>query len=134
VFNIDQRNFGPMRYVGAIAGAWPRQRREMRHRTISQNRLGRPLFMRTYLSSLLLVAALAGPSAGCAARIYDEPRQDYHHWNGREERAYRVYLAERHREYREFGRLERRDQEEYWEWRHSHPDRENGRERDRDRR
>jgi len=42
--------------------------------------------------------------------------------------AYRRYLAERHREYREFRRLDRREQDEYWEWRHRHPD------RDRDRR
>jgi hypothetical protein len=39
-----------------------------------------------------------------------------------------VYLGEQHREYREFGRLERRDQDEYWAWRHRHP------EADRDRR
>jgi hypothetical protein len=79
--------------------------------------------MRRYVGSLLVVAALAGASGACAARIYDEPRHDQHRWNSREERAYREYLAERHREYREFRRLDRREQEEYWEWRHAHGDR-----------
>jgi hypothetical protein len=79
--------------------------------------------MRQLISALLVATALAG-SVGCAARvrIYDEPRRDYHRWNGGEERAYRAYLAERRREYVEFSRLERRDQEAYWEWRHSHPE------------
>jgi hypothetical protein len=79
--------------------------------------------MRKYLGLLLLAATVVGPTAACAARLYDQPRQDYHHWNSREERAYRAYLAERHREYRDFRRLDRREQDEYWEWRHSHSDR-----------
>ena len=80
--------------------------------------------MRQLISALLVAVALAG-SAACTGRvrIYDEPRHDYHRWNGGEERAYRAWLAERHREYREFRLIDRHDQEEYWEWRHSHPDR-----------
>ena len=78
--------------------------------------------MRRQFRSLVLVMAL-GSTAGCAVglRVYDGPHRDYHRWDGREERAYRVYLVEQHREYREFGRLEPRDQEEYWAWRHNHP-------------
>jgi len=80
--------------------------------------------MRQLISALLVATALAG-SAACSGRIrvYDEPRRDYHRWNGGEERAYRAWLAERRRVYLEFRLLDRRDQEEYWEWRHSHPDR-----------
>jgi hypothetical protein len=80
--------------------------------------------MRRQLPLLLLVLALGGTGTACTAslRVYDEPHGDYHRWDRREERAYRVYLGEQHREYREFGRLERRDQDEYWGWRHSHPD------------
>jgi hypothetical protein len=86
--------------------------------------------MRRHLPLLLIVLALGGTATACTAtlRVYDEPNRDYHRWDGREERAYRVYLGEQHREYREFGRLERRDQDEYWAWRHRHP------EADRDRR
>jgi hypothetical protein len=79
--------------------------------------------MRKYLTSLLLVTTLAGSTGACAVRMYDEPRVDYHRWNGREERAYRIYLVERRREYLEFRRLDRREQEAYWAWRHSHSDR-----------
>ena len=86
--------------------------------------------MHRYIWSVLLVVALAG-STGCLARVrvYDEPRRDYHRWNDGEERAYRVYLGERHREYREFARLERREQEEYWAGRHDHPHADRGRDR-----
>src|SRR3981081_3214659 len=41
-----------------------------------------------------------------------------------EDRAYREYLREQRLQYREFRALDRRDQEEYWRWRHAHPDRE----------
>ncbi len=84
--------------------------------------------MRKYAGFFLVViVALAGASAACATRVYDQPRQDYHTWNSREDRAYRAYLAERHREYRDFRKLDRREQEEFWEWRHSHPDRDDHR-------
>ena len=80
--------------------------------------------MRTLAGAFLLTATLAG-SLACTGtvRIYDEPRRDYHRWDDREERAYRAYLAERRLQYREFKSLERREQEEYWAWRHDHPDR-----------
>jgi hypothetical protein len=81
--------------------------------------------MRGYIGTMLIAATLAGSTAACVGRvrIYDTPRQDYHRWNRGEERFYRVYLGERHREYVDFRRLNQRDQEEYWEWRHAHPDR-----------
>ena len=82
--------------------------------------------MRRVVSSLLLIGTLVG-APGCLvagrARIYDEPRRDYHRWDSREERAYREYLRETHRDYVEYKRLERREQEAYWAWRHDHPDR-----------
>jgi len=80
--------------------------------------------MHKLVGALLLSTALAG-SAGCfaAVRIYDAPRNDYHRWDSGEERAYRAYLTERHLEYREFKRLGPGEQEQYWGWRHDHPDR-----------
>ena len=82
--------------------------------------------MRRTIGSLLLIGSLVG-SAGCfvsaRARIYDEPHGDYHRWDAREDRAYRQYLAEQRREYRAFKTLDRREQDEYWQWRHGHPDR-----------
>jgi hypothetical protein len=88
-----------------------------------------------YLSFAFLMAALtasAAPKAGAAQevvvkvdhpRYYDRNHRDYHEWNDREDRSYRIYLGERHREYHEFSRNSRREQSNYWNWRHNHPDR-----------
>jgi len=79
-----------------------------------------------HLSTALLAAASLAPVAisGCAARtrVYDDYYSDYHYWNDREDRAYRMWLAERHYEYREYARLSHQQQHEYWTWRHNHPD------------
>ena len=88
-----------------------------------------------YLGFLFLTAALtasAAPKAGAAQevqvrvdhpRYYDRDHHDYHEWNDREDHSYRIYLGERHRDYRDFHRNNRREQNRYWQWRHSHPDR-----------
>jgi hypothetical protein len=60
-------------------------------------------------------------------RYYDENARDYHVWNNREDQAYRNYLKERNREYREFSHANKRDQQDYWRWRHSHQDRDDDR-------
>ena len=71
--------------------------------------------------SLALVLTLASV-AGCTARVrvYDEPHRDYHRWDSREEASFRVYLGERHMEYRDFNKLSPREQNDYWQWRHDH--------------
>jgi hypothetical protein len=49
--------------------------------------------------------------------------KDYHVWNDREDGNYRRWSDERHyRTYRPFYKLKRKEQSEYWEWRHAHPD------------
>ena len=57
-------------------------------------------------------------------RYYDREHRDYHAWNDHEQAAYRHWLMEerREREYREYPRLERERQAEYWRWRHEHQD------------
>jgi hypothetical protein len=74
------------------------------------------------LSACMLVPLLG---AGCAShvRYYDEYHSDYHNWNDGEDRAYRAWLAERRWEYREYARLNRDEQRDYWRWRHDHPGR-----------
>jgi hypothetical protein len=85
------------------------------------------LRIKGYLGPLVLGAAMLAPIliSGCAARVryYDEYHSDYHRWDDGEARTYRVWLGERHYEYREFNRLSRDEQREYWRWRHEHPDR-----------
>jgi Ni/Co efflux regulator RcnB len=93
-------------------------------------------------SFFVLSAALAAPSAMSAAaqpqdngrqeeghrddkdrnRVYDRDHKDYHNWDDNEDRSFRVYLGERHREYHPFVEMKQKEQRAYWNWRHSHPD------------
>src|SRR5258708_2883337 len=82
------------------------------------------------LSLLLAGVALIAPVAGNAderyvrreRRYYDKDGRDYHQWNDHENRAYRLYLGEQHRNYSEFRRERAERQREYFLWRHRHPD------------
>jgi hypothetical protein len=88
--------------------------------------------MSRYLIALLMGTALLAPVAVRAddrddrnrneKRYYDRSHKDYHVWNSDEDRAYRRYLQENHREYREWPKARRRDQDDYWKWRHDHRD------------
>jgi len=77
-----------------------------------------------YRTALVLAAALAGTSllSGCVVRdrVYEHDHSD--HWDSREDAAYRRYLEERHREYRDFNRLNAEERHDYWDWRSRHPD------------
>jgi hypothetical protein len=85
-----------------------------------------------YIGSLFLAAAIVVPALVVAEaqaqetvqiRVYDRNHRDYHNWDDREDRAYRRYLEEQRREYREYHHQNHRMQRHYWNWRHSHPDR-----------
>lgn len=87
--------------------------------------------MRIYLGSLLAVAALAMPMASYAKatpqddheqRYYDRDHKDYHKWDDREDRAWDKFLEEKHRVKHAFREAKRKEQNEYWSWRHEHPD------------
>jgi hypothetical protein len=82
--------------------------------------------MRRYLilTAVCLGASLIAPAAMNAAdkRYYDRDGHDYHTWNTQEDRAYRVYLGEQHRDYREFGKVKVVERRRYFKWRHDHPD------------
>ena len=75
---------------------------------------------------LFLGLSVALASSGCAARmrVYDPEYRDYHRWDAGEDRAYhRYWMENRGREpYREYNRLDDREQRDYWNWRHGHPD------------
>jgi hypothetical protein len=91
--------------------------------------------MPRYLASLFLGAALILPVGVQASpvddrdhdhykRYYDREHRDYHYWDAREAAAYHHWLMEERREqrYRDYARLKREEQAEYWRWRHAHPD------------
>jgi hypothetical protein len=85
---------------------------------------------RLLTNALLGIALLVPVAAPIALRAQDEHSRTYedkdhrdrHEWNQGEDRAYRNWLKENHRNYQEFNRLNERDQAAYWNWRHSHPD------------
>jgi hypothetical protein len=87
------------------------------------------------LSGALLGIALIAPVALRAAdekktttttttetRYFDPDEKDYHEWTTQEDRAYRFYLGEVHRDYVEFPKVKVTEQREYFKWRHGHPD------------
>jgi hypothetical protein len=86
------------------------------------------------IASLFLAAAVAAPlsmmanpvpqEAGVQVRVYDRNHKDYHNWDDNENRAWGVYLTENHKNHHDYARASKREQSNYWNWRHSHPDEE----------
>jgi type III secretory pathway component EscR len=79
------------------------------------------------LSALVLSTTLIGPVIAQSRApqekcYYDKSGKDYHTWNSNEDRAYRSYLQEQHQSYREFNKVNRNQQQQYFTWRHQHPD------------
>ena len=79
------------------------------------------------LSALVLSTTMIGPVAARAGtpqekRYYDKSGKDYHTWNSNEDRAYRSYVQEQHQQYREFNKVNRGQQQQYFKWRHEHSD------------
>jgi hypothetical protein len=84
----------------------------------------------SFVFSVFFAASLLAATAavGCAARAtygvryYDVDHRDYHTWDAREDHAYRQYLMEKHERYRDFSKNNQHEQDDYWTWRHGHPD------------
>jgi hypothetical protein len=86
-----------------------------------------------YVGSLFLAVALMAPvslaavpvpqEAGVQVKVYDKGHKDYHNWDDNENRAWGQYLKENHRSSHEFTKANKREQSNYWKWRHEHPDR-----------
>jgi hypothetical protein len=83
-----------------------------------------------FLGSVFLTAAMIAPMAITASaapqavsvRIYDRDHKDYHNWDDREDRSYQLFHAD-HPKYKvTYRKANRRQQREYWTWRHEHPD------------
>jgi hypothetical protein len=56
-------------------------------------------------------------------RVYhDKQRNEDHHWDDHEDKAYHMWLKENHRKDNEFAKLKEKDQQSYWNWRHDHSD------------
>jgi hypothetical protein len=65
-------------------------------------------------------------------RVYDRTHKDYHDWNENEDRSYRQYAGQNQQDCREYNKLNNEQQDQYWNWRHSHPDGDQEKRRDPD--
>ena len=89
-----------------------------------------------FFASLAMATALMMPAAltvhtasarqeggeGAAHRYYDEDRKDYHNWDADEDRAWKKYEKEQRKKEHDFSKADKKEQQEYWHWRHDHPD------------
>jgi len=78
---------------------------------------------------VIFVAAVLASSLGITAcaehryRVYDPYYNDYHRWDNNEIVYYNQWAVETHRDpHREYRKLSKEEQRQYWEWRHHHGD------------
>lgn len=83
-------------------------------------------FLNASLAGLILTTGLAltTPMSSFAQdhRYHDKKHNDDHEWNDHEQQAYKIWQRDHHRKDMEFDRMSARDQQNYWNWRHSHSD------------
>jgi hypothetical protein len=53
---------------------------------------------------------------------YDSSHKDRHEWNDNENSAWTRYRGEHHVKQSDFANTNKRQQQNYWNWRHQHPD------------
>jgi hypothetical protein len=80
-----------------------------------------------YIGALLLATGLLAAPLAMAQdrdnhRYYDKTHKDYHQWNDNEQKNYSVYLNENHIQVHVFRKAKPTEQQQYWQWRHEHPD------------
>lgn len=80
---------------------------------------------------LVMAAAIAvlAATSGCAPRpvvhvmtVYDPQYHDWHRWDDKERAAYRRYWQDTHEPFRSYDALQQNEVNDYWTWRHGHPD------------
>lgn len=73
-----------------------------------------------WLGAILLSVVVTGCASRVAVgyRVYDPYRYEYHVWDGNEGVFYNQWIIETHRPHRDYHRLRRDEQREYWMWRH----------------
>ena len=66
--------------------------------------------------------AVAWAADGQGKTYHDERNNQDHEWNAHEDKAYRMWVKENHRKYKDFSKLREEDRQSYWQWRHEHSD------------
>ena len=75
------------------------------------------------LGLLMLVLSSCATRVTAGYRAYDPAYSDYHTWSPAETTYYNQWIIETHHRHRDYRRLRSREQRQYWQWRHAHPDR-----------
>ena len=85
-----------------------------------------------YIASLFVVASLAAHGSIIAVqaaqgttvqvRVYDRQHKDYHNWDNNENSAWGRFQVENHQKSHDYKRANKKQQAQYWNWRHAHPD------------
>ena len=55
-------------------------------------------------------------------KYYDRDHKDSHDWDDHEATAWNQYRDDHHVKQVEFAKATKRQQQDYWNWRHDHPD------------
>jgi hypothetical protein len=84
-------------------------------------------------AAVLITTALIGTTTSIASarpqddrhdrddhRIYDSEHKDYHNWNNDEDKQWHVYIGTEHKKYHDYDKANKREQANYWKWRHEH--------------
>jgi hypothetical protein len=86
--------------------------------------------MKRRLYLIAMSAALVLPATTVVAQEHhdnrkyeDRAHKDTHEWNNDEDQRYRRYLEEHHKKYHQFSKASKREQNDYWNWRHRQPER-----------
>ena len=88
--------------------------------------LGLLLLGATFMASAMVPAGLRANSAEGQSRpsdvkqkqVYDKGHKDYHTWDSNEDTTYRAWLDSRHEKYRDFSKVNSKEQAQYWDYRH----------------
>ncbi len=82
------------------------------------------------IGSLFLTAALMAPVSVVAApkpqsasvQVFDKDHNDYHNWDDNENQAWGRFEVENKAKPREYKKANKKEQSQYWNWRHDNPD------------
>ena len=91
----------------------------MMHRT---KRFAVSLFLAASIVAPASIMAAPSPQAAVSVRVYDSGHKDYHNWDDHENGLWAQFLVEKHRSHHEYAKASKREQAEYWNWRHDHHD------------
>lgn len=83
------------------------------------------LVLATSLFAFTYPASAKPQAVSAQVRVYDSGHKDYHNWDDNENQAWIRYQDEHHMKHHDYKKASKREQSEYWTWRHDHPDNDN---------